>query len=75
MPNCSQISEGVWELGAQGVLPYQEVGGGGFELTSSLEAKVGARSGQVHQIRRKTWEVLLLQDAKIGEKSQFWVQI
>ena len=35
----------------------------------------GARSGQVHQVRGKTWEVLLLQDAKVGEKSQFWGQI
>ena len=38
-----------------------------MDLTSSLEARFGARSGQVHQIRGKTWEVLLLQDAKVGE--------
>ena len=50
-------------------------GGGGLDLTSSLEAKFGTRSGQVHQIRGKTWEVLLLQDAKVGRKSQFWGQI
>ena len=44
-------------------------GGGaeGWDLTSSLEAKFGARSGQVHQIRGKTWEVLLLQAQKLGE--------
>ena len=41
---------------------------GGLDLTSSLEAKFGVRSGQVHQIRGKTWEVLLPQDAKFGEK-------
>ena len=57
-----------------GVLPYWEIGGGGggLDLTSSLEAKFGARSDQVHQIRGKTWEVLLPQDAKVGKKSQFW---
>ena len=46
-------------------------GGGGLDLTSSLEAKFGARSGQVHQIRGKTWEILLPQDAKVGKKFQF----
>ena len=56
------------------ILPYQEVGGGGggggsLDLTSSLEAKFGARSGQVHQIRRKVWEVLLPQNAKVGKKN------
>ena len=50
-------------------------GRGGLDLTSSSEAKFGARSSQVHQIREKTWELLLLQDAKVGEKSQFWGQI
>ena len=50
-------------------------GGGGSDLTSSLEAKFGARSRQVHQIRGKVWEVLLPQDAKVGKKSQFWGQI
>ena len=39
-----------------------------MDLTSSLEAKFGARSGQVHQISGKTWEVLLPQDAKVGKK-------
>ena len=48
---------------------------GGLDLTSSLEAKFGARSGQVHQIRGKTWEVLLPQDAKVGKQSQFWGHI
>ena len=47
-------------------------GGGGLDLTSRLEAKCGARSSEVHQIRGKTWEVLLPQDAKIGKESQFW---
>ena len=42
--------------------------GRGLDLTSSLEAKFGAWSGQVHQIRGKTWEVLLPQDAKVGKK-------
>ena len=63
---------------ARGVLPYQEVGGGGgggLDLTSSLEAKFGTGSGQVHQIRGKTWEVLLPQNTKVGEKFQFWSQI
>ena len=46
---------------------------GGLDLTSSLEAKFGARSGQVHQIRGKIWEVLSPQDAK--EESQFWGHI
>ena len=41
-------------------------GGGGLDLTSSLEAKFGARFSQVHQIRGKIWEVLLPQDAKFG---------
>ena len=61
---------------SQGVLPNKEVGGGGgLDLTSSLEAKFGARSGQVHQIRGKIWEVLSPQDAKVGTKSQFWGHI
>ena len=47
-------------------------GGGCLDLASSLEAKFGARFSQVHQIRWKIWGVLLLQDAKIGKKSQFW---
>ena len=42
-------------------------GGGGLDLTSSLEAKVGARFSQGHQIRGKTWEILLPQDAKVGK--------
>ena len=50
-------------------------GRGGLDLTSSLEAKFGAESSQVHQIRGKTWEVLLPEDTKVGEKSQFWGQI
>ena len=50
-------------------------GGGGLDLTSSLEAKFGARSGQVHKIRGKIWEVLSPKDAKVGKKSQFWGHI
>ena len=50
-------------------------GGEGLDLASSLEAKFGARCSQVHQIRRKIWGVLLLQDAKIGKESQFWGQL
>ena len=41
---------------------------GGLDLKSSLEAKFGARSGQLRKIRGKTWEVLLPQDAKVGKK-------
>ena len=41
---------------------------GGLDLTSSLEAKFGAGSGQVHKIRGKTWEILLPQDTKVGKK-------
>ena len=59
----------------RGVLPNKEVGGGGLDLTSSLEAKFRARSSQVHQIRGKIWEVLSPQDAKVGKKSQFWGHI
>ena len=47
---------------------------GGLDLTSSLEAKFGARSGQVHQIRgkaREVQEVLLPQDAKVGKNPNF----
>ena len=49
-------------------------GGGGrsLDLTSSSEAKCGARFSQVHQIRGKIWEVLLPQNAKVGKESQFW---
>ena len=62
--------------GSQFVVPggggyFQIRRSGGLDLTSSLEAKFGVRSGQVHQIRGKTWEVLSPQDAKVGKKSQF----
>ena len=30
--------------------------------------KVGARSGQVHQMRGKTWEIMLPQDTKVEKK-------
>ena len=45
---------------------------GGLDLTSGLEAKFGVRSGQVHKIRGKIWEVLSPKDAKVGKKYQFW---
>ena len=58
-----------------GVFSYQEVGGGGgLDLASSLEAKFGARYIQIHQIRGKTWEVLLPQDAKVGKVSHLKVR-
>ena len=41
---------------------------GGLDLPSSLEAKFGARFSQVHQIKGKIWEVLLLQNAKNWER-------
>ena len=47
-------------------------GGGGLDLVSRSEAKFGARFSQLHQIRGKIWEVLLIQHAKIGKESQFW---
>ena len=46
---------------------------GGLDLTSSLEAKFGARSGQVHKIRGKIWEVLSPKDAKVGKSPNFGV--
>ena len=49
--------------------------GGGLNLTLSLEAEFGARSGQVHKIRGKIWEVLSPKDAKVRKKSQFWGHI
>ena len=60
---------------AQGVTSILRSRGTWLDLTSSLEAKFGARSGQVHQIRGKSWEVPLPQDAKVGKKSQFWGHI
>ena len=62
-------------LHAQGRATSISGGRGGLDLTSSLEAKFGTRSGQVHQIKRKTLEVLQPQDAKAGKKSQFWDHI
>ena len=50
-----------------GYFHIRRSGGGGLDLTSSLEAKFGVRSGQVHQIRGKIWEVLLPQDTKVGK--------
>ena len=49
-------------------------GGGGLDLISSLDAKFGARSGQVHQIRGKTWEILLPQKTKVGKNPTFGVK-
>ena len=39
-----------------------------MDLTSGLEAKFEVRSGQVHKIRGKIWEVLSPKDAKVGIK-------
>ena len=44
-----------------------------MDLISSLEAKFGARSSQIHQIGGKTLEVLLPQDAKVGKNPNFGV--
>ena len=62
----------MFDLCPRGVLPNKEVGGG-LDLTSSLEAKFGARSGQVHQTRGKTWEVLSPHNAKVGKSPNFRV--
>ena len=43
--------------------------GGGLGSHIKIGGKIW---GQVHQIRGKTWEVLLPQDTKVGGKSQFW---
>ena len=51
---------------------FQKRRSGGLDLTSGLEAKFGVRSGQVHKIRGKIWEVLSPKDAKVGKKYQFW---
>ena len=53
--------------------PSSQAGTSRRDLTSSLETKFRARSGQVHQIRGKVWEVLSPQDAKVGGSANFWV--
>ena len=58
----AQFENKFW---AQGVLPNKEVGGGGLDITSSSEAKFGAKSGQ----GGKTWEVLSPQDTKVAKSS------
>ena len=78
--NPGQVNDSRVNTVPGGVLPNKEVEGGGGKAwtshqVSSLEAKCGARSGQVHQIRGKVWEVLSPQDAKAGGKSQFWGHI
>ena len=63
------------EYSQGGYLHIRRSGGeGGLDLTSSLEAKFGARYGQVHQIRGKTWEILLPQDTKVGKNPNFGVK-
>ena len=57
----------------RGYFHIRKSAGGVLDLTSSLEAKFGARSSQVHQLRGKTWEVLLPQDAKVGKNPNFGV--
>ena len=77
-----------WKLPTSGIEPrylarqpsgpagyFQIRKSGGLDLTSNLEAKFGARPGQVHQISGKTWEVMSPQDAKLGKNSQFWGHI
>ena len=64
--------EGLWTCFPGDTFILGGRGGGGLDLTSSLEAKFGARFSQVHQIKGKIWEVLLPQDAKVGKESQFW---
>ena len=59
--------------GGGGVLSNKEVRG--LDLTLGLEAKFGVRSGQVHKIRGKIWEVLSPKDAQVGKKYQFWGHI
>ena len=48
---------------------------GCLDLKSSLKAKFGARSSEVHQIRGKTWEVLLpqLRTQKLGKNTNLGV--
>ena len=46
---------------------------GGLDLTSSLEAKFGARSGQVHQIRRKFGNFCHHKTQKLGKSPNFGV--
>ena len=48
---------------------------GGLDLISSLEAKFGTRSGQVQQIRGKTWEVLLPQVKSEIQRAKFGVLV
>ena len=52
-----------------GTLPYYEAPGGGVGPHIKFGGKIWASSDQVHQIRGKPWEILLLLDAKVGEKS------
>ena len=56
----------------QGVLPSKEVKGG-LDLTSSLEAKFGARSGQVHQIRGKFGKSCHHKTQKLGKSPNFGI--
>ena len=60
MPNLASLPVGYF---------YTRRWGGGLDLTSSLEAKFGARSSQVYEKRGKTWEVLSPKDAKVGKKN------
>ena len=55
----------------QGVLPSKVEGG--LDLTSSLEAKFGARSGQVHQITGKFGKSCHHKTQKLGESPNFGV--
>ena len=55
---------GTYILGGRGLGPHIKFGG-------KLWGK--ARSGQVHKKGKRTWEVLLPQDAKVGKNPNFGV--
>ena len=71
-------------LRKKNIVQVQQVPGGYFQIRRSggglgphikFGGKIWARSGQVHQIRGKIWEVLSPHDPKVGKKSQFWGHI
>ena len=47
--------------------------GGGLDITSSLGAKFGARSSEIHQIGGKTWEVVTIRHKRWGKNPNFAV--
>ena len=52
---------------------YFQIRSGGVDLTSSSEAKFGARSGQVHQIRGKLRKFCHHKTEKLGKSPNFGV--